>query len=284
MRIDAVLGEGQRRLWHRYGAGAEARYLLAQVLGVGQSYLLAHGDETCAAAALVTYHTYLDRAEQGEPIPYILGQAPFFDLHLKVSPAVLIPRPETEQLVEIVLRWLRQQRWPTPQLVDVGTGSGCIAITLARQLPQAYIDAVDVSAAALELAKENAHNAGVHHQISFYQGHLLTPITTPPHLIVANLPYIGDDEWTLVDDGVKSYEPALALRGGADGLDLIRPLLAQAQEKLQPGGAIFLEIGWQQGAAALLLAQHYFPHALIRCDPDYAGKDRFIVILTKGIY
>lgn len=280
MDIREAMAAGERQLAGRYGTGPEARLLLAGVLRVSQSYLVAHGEERLAAATLTTYSSYLYRAQQGEPIPYLLGTAPFFHFNLHVSPAVLIPRPETEQLVELAIRWAKQHNFTSGHLVDVGTGSGCIAIALAHFLPQATITAIDISAAALEIAQTNAQQHAAAAHIQFQQGHLLTPLSQPAHLIIANLPYIRDDEWTLLDDGVKSYEPALALRGGADGLTLIRELLQQAQTKLSPGGAIFLEIGWQQGAAATQLAQQLFPAANIQCQPDYAGQDRFILIET----
>lgn len=278
MQIREALQKGAAQLAGRYGAGPEARLLLAEALGKSQSYVLAHGEELIAAASLTTYHHYLHRAAQGEPIPYILGTAPFFDFTLKVSPAVLIPRPETEQLVEMAHKWIRQHNRAKLRMVDVGTGSGCIAIALARRLPQFLINAVDISHSALELAKENALHCGVEGQIAFYWGSLLEPLPDSSDLIVANLPYVLDEEWTCLDDGVKSYEPSLALRGGPDGLDVIRDLLTQAQTKLAQGGAIFLEIGWQQGAAATALAQQFFPQAAVVCHPDYAGKDRYVVI------
>lgn len=278
MQIREALQKGAEQLASRYGQGPEARLLLAEALGKSQSYLLAHGEEVVAAASLTTFLAYLHRAGQGEPIPYILGTTPFFDFTLKVTPAVLIPRPETEHLVELAVQWARQPNRSGLQIVDVGTGSGCIAIALARHLPHATVSAVDISPSALELAKENARRCDVGEQILFYQGDLLEPLSISPDLIVANLPYVLDEEWTCLDDGVKSYESALALRGGFDGLDVIRSLLLQAQTKLAPGGAIFLEIGWQQGAAATALAQQVFPQATVSCHQDYAGKDRYVVI------
>ena len=280
MQIRAALADGERELATIYGRGAEARMLLAYALGVSQSYLLAHGEDEVAAASLATYHTYLSRAQKHEPLPYILGTAPFFNLTLKVTPAALIPRPETEQLVEQVVRWAKKQAQPDLVGVDIGTGTGCIVIALAQKLPQAHLSAVDISPMALALAQENARLYHVDGRSAFFTGHLLEPITRPFDFIVANLPYVRDDEWTLLDDRVKSYEPTLALRGGADGLALIRELLSQATAKLAPLGAIFLEIGWQQGAAATALARQFFPQAIVQCLQDYAGKDRFIFIQT----
>jgi release factor glutamine methyltransferase len=167
---------------------------------------------------------------------------------------VLIPRPETEQLVEMVLDWAGERG--AVQIVDVGTGSGCIAVTLAHHLPQASVTAVDLSPAALAVAQENAHRL-TGQPITFLEGSLLSPVAHKVDLIVANLPYIADGEWTMLDDGVKLHEPALALRGGADGLMYIGSLLRQAGDRLNPGGAVFLEIGWQQGTAVTQSGHHH---------------------------
>ena len=253
----------------------DARLLLEHTLQVAHSYLIAHADEEVTAVSLHQYHTCLQRAAQQEPIPYILGHAPFYGLDFLVSPAVLIPRPETEQLVELAIAWAKKRR--PVRIVDVGTGSGCISVTLARHLPHATIQATDISPDALAIAHQNAALLAPE-QVIFHQGHLLEPITAPIHLITANLPYVTDGEWTMLDDGVKLYEPQLALLGGPDGLDLIKQLLEQATNKLIPGGMMILEIGWQQGAAAQMLAQSYFPAAEVLVKPDFAGHDRFVVI------
>jgi release factor glutamine methyltransferase len=187
----------------------------------------------------------------------------------------LIPRPETEQLVEAAIHWARP-RQPL-RVADIGTGSGCIAVILALHLPESHIDAVDISADALAVAQQNAQRH-VPGRIHFHLGHLLRPLLHQPDLITANLPYVADGEWTMLDDGVKLYEPAVALRGGPDGLDLIRQLLQQATSRLNPGGAIFLEVGWRQGPAAQRLAQAYFATAQIDLMADYAGHDRIVAI------
>jgi release factor glutamine methyltransferase len=191
---------------------------------------------------------------------------------------VLIPRPETELLVEAALAWAGEHN--PGRIVDAGTGSGCIAVTLARHLPQATIIAGDVSAAALALARRNAERHDVAARIDFFQGSLLQPLAAGLALIVANLPYVSDAEWTTLDDAVKWYEPAGALRGGQGGLDLIGELLHEARPRLAAGGAIFLEIGWRQGAAARQLAQSVFPTAAITIQTDYAGHDRIVRIET----
>ena len=271
--IKELLTHGRTHLPH-----LEARLLAEHVLGVSHTYLIAHDDEPVTADQLAAYQTLIRRATQHEPIPYLLGHAPFYGRQFAVSPAVLIPRPETELLVERALRWLNQHPTAEPlQVVDVGTGSGCIAITLACECPTAAVTAIDISAEALAIAHQNGDAQGA--AVRWVQGDLLTPITHPVHLITANLPYITDSEWTSLADGVKSYEPTLALRGGADGLDLIRPLLAQAATLLAPTGLILLEIGWQQGEATCTAARPHFPHATITLHTDHAGHDRLVEIV-----
>ena len=253
----------------------DSRLLLEHTLHAPHSYLIAHADEELTAVQTRQYHAALQRAAAREPIPYIVGHAPFFGLNFLVTPDVLIPRPETEQLVEIALAWAKK-RGPI-RIVDVGAGSGCIPITLARHLPLAAVQATDISADALAVARQNADRLAPG-RITFHQGHLLEPITTSLHLITANLPYVASGEWTMLDDGVKLYEPQVALLGGQDGLDLIKQLLEQATNKLFPGGMMILEIGWQQGTAAQALAQACFPAAEVIVKTDFAGHDRIIVI------
>lgn len=257
----------------------DVRLLLEGILGVSSSYLVAYDDERLSEAQWSQFTDYVNKNQDGMPIPYLLGRAPFAGRDFIVSPAVLIPRPETEQLVEIVLSWLVHHPAVT-RIVDVGTGSGCIPITLACELDtishKATVQAVDVSAAALAIARQNAvqHRAAV----AYWQGDLLTAANGHCDVIAANLPYIRDDEWTQLPVGVKSYEPSLALRGGADGLDLIRALLRQTIEnRLQPS-LIVLEIGWRQGPSAEKLARSFYPSAVVEIVQDYAGHDRFIRI------
>lgn len=257
----------------------DTRLLLQHILGgVDHTYLIAHDDQELTPGQEQTFLAYLDRAAQGEPIPYIIGKAPFFDMDLHVRPAVLIPRPETELLVETAVSLVKVHNYI--HIVDAGTGSGCIPIALARQLPKASIEATDISAEALAVAQQNAAEFAPN-RITFHLGNLLQPIAQPVDLITANLPYVTDQEWTMLDDGVKLHEPQLALKGGSDGLDIIRDLLNQATHKLASFGAILLEIGWQQGQAAKSLAASIFPTAHIELKQDYAGQDRFVIIQTE---
>ncbi len=256
----------------------DAQLLLQHFLQVEHTYLIGHGDEMLTAVQQTAYKQLIKRAVKQEPIPYITGTAPFYGRDFNVTPAVLIPRPETEQLVELAIAWAKPRG--SIEIVDVGTGSGCIAISLAGALPQANITAIDISADALTIAQKNGEKH-VPGQITLRQGNLLSPLQKPVDLIVANLPYITSKEWTQLDDGVKLYEPKLALKGGKDGLDLIRDLLQQATTKLKPNGAIFIEIGWQQGQAAEQLARSVFPGKTISLRQDFGVRDRIIEI--KGI-
>ncbi len=257
----------------------DARLLLEFALVQPHSYLVAHGDDPLSADAEQVFRDGLARASRQEPVPYIVGHASFFGLELAVSPAVLIPRPETEMLVETAIRWAARRDGQPLRIVDVGTGSGAIAVALAAHLPQADVWATDVSAEALAVAGANVfrHTPG---RVGLREGHLLDPVAGRFDVMAANLPYVTDAEWTALDDGVKWYEPETALKGGPDGLTLIRQLLAAAEDRLEPHGLILLEIGWQQGDAAVRLARHYFPKAAVELQTDFAGNDRLVTIDT----
>ncbi len=269
--------DGRAQLHHSPSPALDARLLLAHVLGRDHTYLVAHDDETLTKAQATAFAHLLTRAAADEPIPYLTGVAPFYGQTFAVSPAVLIPRPETEQLVEAAIAWGRGR--DALRVADVGTGSGCIAVTLARYLPAAEVVAVDVSAAALAMAQANATRLAPG-RVALVRGDLLAAFGPDLDLIAANLPYVSRSEWTALPDGVKSYEPALALDGGTDGLDMIRALLPQAAERLRPGGLVLLEIGWRQGAAASALARDAFPAARVELRPDFAGHDRLVAIQT----
>ncbi len=269
--------DGRAQLHRSPSPALDARLLLAHALGRDHAYLVAHDDETLTAAQAAAYAKLLLRAAADEPIPYLIGHAPFYGQAFAVSPAVLIPRPETEQLVEAAVGWGRGRG--ALRAADVGTGSGCIAVMLARHLPAAAVVAVDVSAAALAVAAANVARLAPG-RVALVQGDLLAAVAPGLDLIAANLPYVSRPEWTALPDGVKSYEPALALDGGTDGLNVIRALLPQAAGHLRPGGLVLLEIGWRQGAAALALARDAFPGARVEVRPDFAGHDRLVAIQT----
>ena len=196
-------------------------------------------------------------------------------LHLAVSPDVLIPRPETELLVEAALEALRDM--PSPRVVDVGTGSGAIVLALAAEVPGATLFATDVSEAALEMARHNARETGFDERISFRHGHLLTPLANerPFDAVVANLPYVTRDEWQALEPEVRDHEPRGALVGGEDGLDVIRELVSTAQAPLLPGGFLAIEVGWKQAPAVrALLADAGWQDVETR--RDLAGIERVV--------
>jgi release factor glutamine methyltransferase len=257
----------------------DAQILLGSVLEKDRAYLLAHGEQTLTDEQQSRYAALLERAAAGEPIPYILGYRAFYDRDLLVSPAVLIPRPETEILLEAALAFARSQ--PGCVAVDVGTGSGAIAVTLAANCPDTLVYAVDISPQALVIARQNADANGA--TVTFFEGDLLMPLLQggiKVDLLLANLPYIATDE--IPSLAVSRYEPILALDGGADGLDLVRRLLEQAPDVCTPGACLLLEIGSDQGVAALELAQNTFPDSTVRILKDYAGLDRILRVDLAG--
>jgi len=259
-------------------ARLDAELLLAHSLGLARAALLAHPERPFSRAEAETLSALLKRRAMREPLPYLTGWREFFGLGFSVDPNVLIPRPETELLVERALAWAADQGLPsTLTLADVGTGCGCIAVALAVHLPQAMIYASDLSADALAVARRNAARHGVASRVRFCQGDLLAALPEPVQMIVANLPYISQQEWPNLPPEVR-WEPRWALDGGPDGLDLVRRLLAQAPHYLAPNGALLLEIGARQGEAAIRLARAAFPRAEVSLLHDGAGCARVIQV------
>ncbi len=253
----------------------DASLLLMHVLDVDRAALLTHPERELTPEQTALFRALILQRAAGVPVPYLTGTRAFYDLEFAVTPDVLIPRPETEHLIESALQWARGRR--DLRLVDVGTGSGAIAVTLAVHLPEAHVWAVDVSAAALDVARQNAIRHGVADRITLVRGDLLEPLIAadqPADLIAANLPYIASDELKTLP--VAQHEPWLALDGGADGLDLIRRLLVQAPRVLAQDGLLLVEIAAGQGARVRSLAETAFPSAPIRIIYDYAGHDRVV--------
>ena len=253
----------------------EAELLLVHVLHQPRAYLWAHPEAALTPQQAADYAAHVQRRAAGEPLPYITGQIEFFGLTFTVTPDVLIPRPETEILVEAAQDWLRAR--PDAVAVDVGTGSGCIAVALAVHAPSLRLYATDISPAALQVARANAEQHNVAERIAFLEGELLAPLPEPVRLIVSNPPYVTEEEWDALPLSVRQ-EPRTALLSGADGLDAIRQLLVQAQTRLRPGGLMLVEIGERQGEAARALAQAAFPQADVLILSDLAGKDRVLKI------
>lgn len=270
--------------------GLDAQILLAHVAGKNRSWVMAHPDFELTPQQEKELARSLNRMKTGVPLPYILGHWEFYGLEMIVSQDVLIPRPETELLVEKSLEWLHNNP-EFRRVIDVGTGSGCIGIALAINVPDLEVIATDISRKALLIAKRNAEKFNVLNRICFIRCNLfpsqnksiwkkfslkagLSPAGA--HLIVANLPYIPSS--TLKKLAVYGREPDLALDGGEDGLDVITKFLEQAPAYLAPGGLILIEIEASQGLSALSLAYDKYSNAVIHLHQDLSGRDRVLEI------
>ena len=263
---------------------AEAERLLASVLEVERTTLLTHPEWDLQAMQVRRFAEIVNQRSQGTPLPYILGHVEFFGLELAVTSDVLIPRPETELLVEMALN--RMLAHPHGRVVDVGTGSGCIAVALARAAPDAHIYATDISTQALAVARRNGLSHSVGKRITWVQADLLSPFAAPIDLIVSNPPYVAGSEWQDLPYSVRQ-EPRLALLAGADGLDVIRRLLRQAERCLATDGCLLTEIGESQASAVLALARVAFAGprfraADVQIHRDLAGKDRLLEVTLAG--
>lgn len=266
------------RYFQKHGLAAarlEAETLLAYVLKENRVFLYTNYDAPVNQQERQSYRQLIQRRARQEPLAYITGEKEFMSLAFTVTPEVLIPRPETELLVETAIDLTNGIG---KHICDVGTGSGAIAVSLAHYLPLAQITATDISAAALQLAQQNAARHGV--SIDFIQSDLLLNLDPEVRfdLIVANLPYIATAEYQLLEPEVRDNEPQQALVGGDDGLDVYRRLIPQAYRFLGPGGRLLLEIGAGQGQAALHLAA---PFAAGHIVADLAGRDR-LIMMEKG--
>jgi release factor glutamine methyltransferase len=259
----------------------DAEVLLGHVLGLARAQIHTHPDQRLDAAELDSYRELIERRRQHEPVAYIIGHKEFYGLDFYVDRRVLIPRPETELLVEKGLEIGRAASHPLT-IADVGTGSGAVAISLAAHLPQAIIYALDASPQALEVAALNRRRHSVERRVHLLQGDLVSPLPEPVDLIVANLPYVSGAEWEQLPRTITAYEPRSALDGGPDGLDAIRRLLAQARYHLKSQAMILLEIGATQGKAVTDLARRHFPRATVEVVQDYAGLDRMVVIEVQA--
>ena len=262
----------------------DAQILLAHVIGHPRTWLLSHLDTPLSAPILDSVNQAFARLEAGEPLPYILGHWEFFGMEFNITPDVLIPRPETEMMVEKAIKWLSASG-ERRTVADIGTGSGVIATSIAMHIPNVHILATDISRAALKVAKLNAEKFHVHHRIDFLECDLLPqhvePLPTDRHfdLICANLPYIPTE--TMRRLPIYGHEPTLALDGGEDGLDLYRRLLDSAPHWLAPNGMILLEIEATQGIKALNLAADKFSESSITLHQDLAGHDRLLEIIPR---
>ena len=260
----------------------DAQLIIAHVLDKPRTWIASHGDAVLTDPQIDSAQKAFACLKAGEPLPYILGHWEFFGLDFDITKDVLIPRPETELLVEKAITWLKA----SPErrtIADIGTGSGVIAVSIAMHMPDARILATDISLPAAKVAQHNAQKFHVHHRIDFLQCDLLPqhtdPLPTESHfdLICANLPYIPTEK--LQQLPIYGKEPTLALDGGTDGLDLYRRLFKLAPDWLAPHGMMLLEIESSLGVKALGLAFDTFSDATIHLHQDLAGNDRLLEIM-----
>lgn len=247
-------------------ARRETEWIFSAHLKLSRMELYTRFDMPIETADVEALRALITRRGQREPLAYVIGTQPFCDLTLNVGPGVLVPRPETEELVELIVAEAPQGA----RLLDIGTGSGAIALSIKHRRPDILIDATDVSTTALHCARANA----LTHQldITFHHGHLASHVTGPYDVVVANLPYIGESERSACDPEL-AFEPSDALFSGVDGLDLIRVCIADLPRILAPHGIAWLEHGWLQGPAIQAIAQA--TGLLCTILPDSAHKDRF---------
>jgi release factor glutamine methyltransferase len=258
----------------------EAELLLRHALGVSREALYARLQHPLEPAAASAFEALLRRRLAHEPVAYITGHAEFYGLELACTPAALIPRAETELLVELTLDWVggRGSGVAVPRVVDVGTGNGAIAIAIAAHAPQARVVGIDPSQAALRLARSNAETHGVAGRIALAQGSLLTPVRELVDVIVANLPYVPARLYRALPPELREHEPEGALHAGRRGTALIERLLAESPALLRPGGLLLAEHAWNQGRRLREAARAAFPAARIETRRDLAGRERALVI------
>lgn len=254
----------------------DAEVILAHALGTSRVMLYARFDQPLQPEELAKIRSLVARRARREPIAYLTQEREIYSMAFEVSPAVLIPRPDTETLIEACLAGLTGVE--APRIVDVGTGSGCIALVLAKNLPSADVTGIDVSPEALTVASRNRERHGLTDRVQLIEGDLLTSAPETLRgldLIVANLPYIASGQISTLMRDVRDFEPHLALDGGNDGLDLIRRLVPEALERLRPGGFLALEIGWDQRVRVeTILSEAGYADVQSLVDPG--GQDRVV--------
>ena len=269
-----------RELFEKRGVDSprlDAEVLMASALSVERVMLYARYDQPLLPAELEQIRGLVKRRANGEPVAYILGEREFYSLPLEVTNHVLIPRPDTETLVEVALERLAAHK--DPRILDVGTGSGAIALALKKERADALVTASDVSPEALGVARKNAARLGL--ELRLVESDLLERIDGPYELVAANLPYIPSGQLPSLMREVRNHEPALALDGGPDGLVLIRRLIADLPRVMAPGGVVALEAGHDQleAVAALLTAAGF---AEVRVKKDYGGQPQVASALWRG--
>lgn len=263
-------------------ARLSSELLLSHVLKVPRIKLYTDYERALSEQQLTTFRELVRRASEQEPIAYLTGTAHFFNLEFEVGCDVLIPRPDTETLVENVLQLARNQPgFQEPRVLDLCTGSGCVAAAIAHHLKSSVLTATEISPAAVAIARRNIEKLGLTGRVLIEEGDLFEPISRmvdarPFNLIVSNPPYIPTGQIETLDRSVRDYEPIKALDGGPDGLDFHRRILAEAPGRLLDGGRVYIEIAFDQGAAAEELGKQQDAFEDVRILKDFGGRDRVL--------
>lgn len=257
-------------------AALDAEVLARRVLGWDRARFLADRNEQASSVFLLNFEHFVARRERREPVSYILGTREFWGLDFEVGPDVLIPRPESEFIIEEALE--RIEKDARPLIVDVGTGSGCLAVVLAREVPGARVVATDVSPRALAVARRNAARHGVIDRLTFVETSFLDGLADTPDLIVSNPPYVPSVSGPGLTPEVRDYEPSVAVFGGEDGLDGLRSVLEAAAQKLAPGGWLIMEFGYGQDEIVTALVKNTAALSLVKIRNDLQDIPRTAVV------
>jgi release factor glutamine methyltransferase len=287
--IQGALEQATRQLTQAglSGARLDAQILLAHLLGVERSVLYAYPEREISPTLATQFFQLIERRSKGEPVAYLLGHKEFYGLDFVVDPRVLIPRPETELLVEAALAQIHQKITADafPIVADIGTGSGAIPVTLAVEEPHlSYLYACDISADALAVAQLNCQRHHVTDRVRLLQGDLVAPLPEPVDILTANLPYVGTEEIHAMTRDVYAYEPQLALFSGLEGLDLLERFCRELHQSdlLKPAAVMLLEIGYRQQEPLTRLILELWPQSAVTSIKDYAGWDRVLQVVVNG--
>ena len=277
MKLAEALVAARRRLEDAgiEDAALEAEVLLRHALGLDRAHLFARIDDVIDEGALDAFQRFVERRLAHEPAAYIVGHREFFGLDFETTPDALIPRPETELLVDEALRLAPDGPFA---ITDVGTGCGAIAVALATHLPQAVVYAIDDSPSALALAARNVARFNLSDRVRLLPGDLLDPLPEPVDLIVANLPYVKTADWEALPPEIRDHEPRAALDAGPLDTEVLERFLRAAPSHLRPAGRLLAEIAWDEGERLLEVARACFPTARVDVKKDLAGLDRVIRI------
>lgn len=277
MTLGSWIQNGEARLRggpHPERARRDAEVLALHLIQRDRAFLIAHPDAKLSAAGAVRYYVLIERRLTGEPIQYITGETEFYGLPFQVNRNVLIPRPETEHLVEKVLGLAAN--FESPRILDIGTGSGAIAVALAAKLPTASVTAIDISKEALAVARDNAKRNGVADRVQFLEGDLLTPVAGRQfEIVISNPPYVAEGDRASLSIEVREFEPSLALFAGS-GLDIYRRLIPSAGAAIVAGGFLAVEVGFGQAVAVAGLFEEA-GFAQVEFVADLQSIDRVVV-------